>query len=83
MSKTKQNCKKPKRYIAIVKIRNNDDGTAYCVKYRFNNLLKFTEFLDKRWSEWKWFNVYSNKGMNKKKQIANFTNRNRPLKSSV
>ena len=83
MSKTKQNCKKPKRYIAIVKIRNNDDGTAYCVKYRFNNLLKFTEFLDKRWSEWKWFNVYSNKGMNKEKQIANFTNRNRPLKSSV
>jgi len=74
---------KSKKYIAIVKIRNNKDGTAKCVKYRFDNLLKFTEFLDRKWSEWKWYNVFSNGGNNKKTQIANFTNRNKPTKSHV
>lgn len=74
---------KSKKYIAIVKIKNNKDGTAKCVKYRFDNLLKFTEFLDRKWSEWKWYNVFSNRGNNKKTQIANFTNRNKPAKSHV
>lgn len=75
--------KKRKRYIAIVKIKNNIDGTAKCVKYRFNNLLKFTEFLDKKWSQWKWYNVYSNKKTNKGEQIGNYTNKNRPIKKTV
>ena len=74
---------KSKKYIAIVKIKNNEDGSAKCVKYRFDNLLKFTEFLDKKWSEWKWYNVFSNRGNNKKTQIANYTNRNRPTKKYV
>jgi len=74
---------KSKKYIAIVKIRNNKDGSAKCVKYRFDNLLKFTEFLDKKWSEWKWYNVFSNRGSTKKTQIANFTNRNKPTKNHV
>ena len=72
-----------KKYIAIVKIKNNKDGSAKCVKYRFDNLLKFTAFLDKRWAQWKWYNVYSNEGSNKGGQIANFTNRNRPTKKHV
>jgi hypothetical protein len=72
-----------KKYIAIVKINNNPDQTAYCVKYRFNNLLKFTEFLDLKWSNWKWFNVYANKGNIKGKQLASFTNRNRPVKKDI
>lgn len=83
MNKTKLNHNKSKRYKAIVKIRNNKDGTAYCVKYRFEDLLKLTEFLDKKWSEWKWYNVFSNRGNNKGKQIANFTNKKRPVKSRV
>ena len=74
---------KSKKYIAIVKIKNNKDGSAKCVKYRFDNLLKFTEFLDLKWSEWKWYNVFSNRGNNKKTQIANYTNRNRPKKNYV
>jgi len=69
---------RPKRYIAIVKISNNTDGSAYCVKYRFDDLLKFVIFLDKNWSDWKWFNVYSNKGADKGSQLGNFTNKNRP-----
>ncbi len=73
----------PKRYVAIVKIRNNPDRTAYCVKYRFNDLLKFTVFLDNKWNGWKWFNVYSNKGANIGKQLGNFTNKNRPVFSLI
>ncbi len=69
--------------MAIVKINNKPDGSAYCVKYRFNDLLKFTDFLDRRWKDWKWYNVFSNKGMNKRHQIGNFTNRNRPIKNII
>ena len=69
---------KPKRYVAIAKICNNTDGTAYCVKYRFNDLLLFTSFLDEKWKDWKWFNVYSNQGSSKGLQLANFTKNNRP-----
>lgn len=72
--------KRIKRYIAIVKISNNPDGKAYCVKYRFDDLLKFTSFLDVKWKGWKWFNLYSNRNENKGIQIASFTNRNRPVK---
>ncbi len=46
-----------KRYTAIVKIKNRPDGSAHCLKYRFDNLLLFTVFLDKNWNEWKRFNV--------------------------
>lgn len=71
-----------KRYIAIAKIKNNPDGRAYCIKYHFNDLLKFTKFLDEKWPEWKWYNVYSNEGINKGVQIGNFTNRKKPEKRS-
>lgn len=73
-----QKNKVPKRYKAIVKIANNPDGSAYCVKYHFNDLLKFTDFLDEKWSTWRWFNLFSNKGADKGKQLANFTNKKRP-----
>jgi hypothetical protein len=69
----------PKKYKVIVKIKNNPDGSAYCIKYRVTDLLKFTQFLDKTWSEWKWFNVYENLGMNKGNQIASFTRNDRPV----
>lgn len=68
----------PKRYIAIVKLWNNPDGTAHCVKYHFDDLLKFTMFLDNKWSKWKWFNLYSNRGNNKRLQIGNYTKYNKP-----
>ena len=68
-----------KRYKAIVKIKNHPDGSAYCIKYRVNDLIKFTRFLDQKWPEWKWFNIYSNTGINKGEQIANFTKNKRPL----
>ena len=67
-----------KKYKVIVKIKNNTDGTAYCVKYRCDNLQKLLVFLDTKWSEWKWSNVYANTGKDKGKQLANFTKNNRP-----
>jgi hypothetical protein len=73
----------PKRYTAIVKIKNRRDGSAHCVKYRFDNLLKFTNFLDVKWGGWKWFNVYSNKGINKGRQLENFTKFRRPKSKFV
>lgn len=75
--------KKLKKYIAIVKIKNNPDGTAYCVKYRFDDILKFTSFLDTKWGNWKWFNLYSNKEENKRVQLANFTKFNRPITRTI
>ena len=72
-----------KKYTAIVKIQNNPDGSAHCVKYRFDNLLSFTKFLDNNWTEWKWFNVYSNNGIDKGKQLANFTKLKRPKSKFV
>ena len=73
----------PKKYKAIVKIKNNPDGTAHCVKYRVTDLIKSTQFLDIKWNGWSWFNVYSNIGVNKGVQLANFTKNNRPESKSV
>lgn len=74
---------KPKSYVAITKIGDNKDGTAHCVKYRFNDLLKFTIFLDTKWPEWRWYNVFSNKGNDKGQQLSNFSNKRRPLRSKI
>jgi len=68
----------PSKYAVIVKVKNNTDGTAHCLKYRVTDLIKFTQFLDKKWAAWKWFNVYSNTGINKGEQLANFTKNKRP-----
>jgi hypothetical protein len=70
--------KTSKKYKAIVKIKNNPDGTAFCVKYRFDDLLKFTNFLDSKWQDWKWYNVFSNKKQDKGQQIGSFTKHNKP-----
>ena len=72
-----------KRYTAIVKINNNPDGKANCVKYRFNDLINFTSFLDKTWPDWKWYNVYSNLPNDKGTQLGSFTKNKRPINKSL
>ena len=58
-------------YTIITKV-----GEQRFVKYRnVSNLLRFTDFLDKKFPTWKYFNVYDKKS---KKQIASFTINNRP-----
>lgn len=61
------------RYTVIAKIE-----AEKFVKYRVNNLLKFTRFLDDSFPNWRWFNVYKNE-----KQVGNFTNKNRPTSSRL
>jgi hypothetical protein len=79
MAKTKTS----KKYKAIVKLRNNPDGSAYCVVYRFDDLLKFTTSLDSSWNQWKWFNVYSNKEPTKGLQLSNFTKNKKPTSKYI
>lgn len=74
--KMKKNANKPKKYSCIVKIGNNPDNSAKCVKYRSNDLLKFTSFLDLKYPEWKWMNVFSKQTS---KQLMNFTKNKRPI----
>ena len=33
-----------RKYAAIIKLANNPDGSAKCLKYRFDNLTKFIGF---------------------------------------
>jgi hypothetical protein len=68
--------KEVKKYKVIAKVSD----TKF-VKYNVNNLVLFTNFLDKNFSDWRWFNVYSKSEGNE--QIANFTNRNRPTKRFI
>jgi hypothetical protein len=64
-----------KKYKVIAKVGNNENGTAKCVKYNVNDLVKFSQFLDKQFPTWRWFNVYSKET---KVQIGSFTKFNRP-----
>lgn len=67
-----------KKYRVIAKVSSDK-----FVKYNVNNLIKFTEFLDKEYSGWRWFNVYSYIKGEKGQQIANFTTLSRPQKANV
>jgi hypothetical protein len=70
--------KREKKYRVIVKIGDNADGTARCVKYNVNDLVRFASFLDVSWPAWRWFNVYAYQKGKPGVQLANFTNRSRP-----
>ena len=67
--------KEKKKYKVIAKVDNEK-----FVKYNVNNLIKFSEFLDKNFSGWRWFNVYKYSKESNGVQLANFTNQNRPVK---
>lgn len=62
-----------KKVLAIVKVDNER-----FVKYHVNNLLKFTTFLDEKYSGWRWFNVFATDGASKGLQLTSFTSKNRP-----
>jgi len=62
--------KKEKLYRVIIKV-----GADKFIKYHCSDLLSLVTFLDKSWSGWRWFNVYSK---NTGEQLANFTTKDRP-----
>lgn len=64
-----------KKYEIIAKVENEK-----FVKYNCSDLVKFTQFLDKDFPDWRWFNVFDKKTKN---QIANFTKNNRPYSKWV
>ena len=59
-----------KKYKVIAKVESNK-----FVKYNVNNLMLFTAFLDRQFPFWTWYNVYDKKT---RKQLSNFTNKQRP-----
>jgi hypothetical protein len=69
-----------KKYKVIAKVGNNTDGTAKCVKYNVNDLVKFAQFLDTNFSDWRWFNVYSKAS---RLQIGSFTKNRRPTSKFI
>ena len=72
----KKRANKPKKYTCIVKVGNKPDNSAKCVKYRLNDLLKFSVFLDREFPSWTYFNVYLKET---RKQVSNFTKHKRPI----
>ena len=64
-----------KKYTCVVKA-----GPERFLRYRINNLVQFTAFLDRQWTDWRWFNVFENRsGV----QVANFTKYNKPSQSHI
>lgn len=61
------------KYKAIVKVSNDR-----FVKYHVDNLLSFTKFLDKNFPDWRFMNIFLDG-----KQIANYTNKQRPSTKKV
>jgi hypothetical protein len=64
-----------KKYWVIAKVGNDK-----FVKYRVTNLERFTDFLDKNFYDWRYFNVYEYKRDQTGEKIASFTKNNRPTK---
>lgn len=68
-----------KRFTCIAKVgRKNGQlvGNEGFIKYRsVTNLLKFVQFLDREYPDWRFFNVYSKKT---KIELGRFTKNKRP-----
>jgi hypothetical protein len=62
-----------KKYIVTAKV-----GNEKFVKYRVNNLLLFSKFLDKSYPDWRFFNVFTYTKDGSGSQIANYTKNRRP-----
>ena len=71
------------KYTCITKIGNKQDGSANCVKYRTSNLLKYCQFIDRKFSNWRYTNIFSNKGFNKGLQLGYFTIHNKPTSATL
>jgi len=59
----------------IVKVSN----TKF-VRYRVSNLLKFTNYLNHAYADWRYMNVYE---YTSRRQIASFTKKNPPKTAKV
>lgn len=78
MRRTSNKQKTEHRYAVIVKCDKGAGKTASFKKWRTSDLVKLVQFLDTYHRSWLWFNVFSNRGINKGTQIANYTRYSRP-----
>lgn len=64
-----------RQYKCIIKVSNNQFKTLHT-----DNLKEFTNYLDKTYFEWRYFNVFKTKtGIQK----ASFTRKNRPISKTI
>jgi hypothetical protein len=63
-----------KKYKAIVKVSNEK-----FVKYHLNNLVSFARFLDEKFPDWRFFNVFDRTGQ----QVKSYTKNNRPQSKTL
>jgi hypothetical protein len=63
-----------KKYTIIAKVSNEQ-----FVKYHVNNLLSFTKFLDEKFPDWRYYNVFDKAGQ----QLTNFTKNSRPQQKTL
>lgn len=62
-----------KKYRVIAKVGNDK-----FVKHNVNNLVKYTDYLNKTFGGFRWMNVYKYIKGKKGEQLANFTSKNPP-----
>lgn len=66
---------KMKKMVVIVKTSQAD-----FVKYHTTDLLSFTKFLDNKYPDWRYFNVYDKES---RLQVGNYTKNNRPAQKHL
>lgn len=75
---------KDKRYRVIAKVHRSIPGKPdRCCKWKVNDLISFTRFLDKNYPDWQWFNVFKYAPGDRGQQLASFSKYNRPTSRSI
>jgi hypothetical protein len=69
----KKNKKPSHKFVTISKV-----GAEKFVKYRTSNLKQFYDWITKEYEDYRFTNVYSNKGSDKGTQLLNFSKNNPP-----
>ncbi len=67
-----------KKYRVVAKVGDN----AFA-KWKVNNLFKFAQFLDAKYPDWRWFNVYLYTKAGDGNQVGNFTKNRRPMSAYI
>ena len=70
--------RKKKKYKVIAKV-----GNEHFVKYNVNNLRMFVKFLDRKFPDWRWFNVFEYTKDSTGRQLDSFTKNKRPVSGFI
>lgn len=67
-----------KKYKVVAKV-----GNDHFVKYNVNNLRMFALFLDRKFPDWRWFNVFEYTKDSSGQQLDSFTKNKRPTSGFI